>query len=336
MLPYDVADVAILGGGLSGVLAAGYLAHDHDRTVVMVEPGEPGAAFWTGGLKYLRTSNEFTALLGRLGLCADIRTVHGGALMYPDDVDETIFGATKYVLKRYPLANPRDTALLQRMHYRKTRGTMEGYTSESMNFGGAVGTAYDLNYKALVANCLYSTVVLKNKVAHISHAPEYTSIILDSGFALRARWVISTIPLPAYLSASGVAEAARPILRHRWLHIAHIKCEKPEALRPFNYVYTPTFHRAHRITATADGYDIEVNSDSRNGFEPQDVADAIEWLGVDKAAMMVVNTIPGHILPSDFRGWGPPSTHHLLGRFAAWEARATASDTPRRMADWGF
>lgn len=306
-------DVAILGGGLSGVLAAAWLRCNRpDYRVVLVEPGEPGAAFWAGGLKYLRTSAAFTDFLLETGLDFDVVRVRGG--VYDNGQIST-----------YPLSDRDQQEAVQRAHYLKTRGTHEGYTSDVMNFGGKTSTRYVLDYKALVRACLANPklTVVRAPVTRIGDA----FVIVDQ-VRLDARTIVSTLPLPLYLNMSGTPMESRPTLAHRWLHVFMAQ-GGTDALEGYDYVYTPTLPHVHRISRSEypDRFQVEVNSSDRASDLMTWITEAAEVIGYLGQEHPTVVKIPGHILPSDMNGWKPPDNHIMLGRYSAWQPRATADQT---------
>lgn len=319
----SACDIAVLGAGLSGVLAAGWLRVRYpNERVVIIEPGEPGAAFWSGGLKYLRPSQDFTDYLLEIGLPFDIHAVRGGVWM-----DGKIL--------RYPLDDRYAQDLVQREHYVKTRGTIEGYTTDVMNFGGKDQVRYTLDYRALVSASIRhrNHKIIQAHVKGIKLLSNRASeIITSDGEVVYARNVVSTLPLPLYLTLSDVPMEKRPTLAHRWLFVYHAEGD-PEALGDRDYVYTPQLPNVHRVskTTTAGMYHVEVNRAGRGQSPTDNIHQEVEPLlknAVPSGSYLApVTILPGHILPSDMAGWHPPSSHILLGRYAAWEPRSTADRT---------
>lgn len=319
----SVYDVAILGGGLTGCLAAGWISLQKPKwKIALIEPGELGAAFWSGGLKYLRVRPEFTDYLLELGLSFTIRQARGGVWWQGSAVD-------------YPRpGGDSENEAIQKAHYLKTRGTMDGYTSDVMNFGGG-GYQYVMDsYKELVRRSVdranITVYVGKvNSIRDFTHAEfgKFLDVVELAGAStskIHAPRIVSTIPRPMYIKLlEGVASL--PEHNHRWLHSIEVHASAA-ALGNYDYLYTPGLRNVHRISRTRDfnKFTFEVNSADRGysglgrWFEEMD-----SLMKTNVKAHAVHSIIPGHILPGSDNGWKPPQDHFLIGRYAAWEPRET-------------
>mgnify|MGYP005832894883 CR=1 FL=1 len=133
-------DVAIVGGGMGGCIAAAWLRTNFpDWSIVLLEPGELGAAFKSGGLKYLRWDDELADLIVNRGILVSKVEVMGGVLLPPSwgstwDVGQDVPAS---LIQPFPGALAKDDIeKLQRIHYKATRGTMDGFSEGVMNWGG--------------------------------------------------------------------------------------------------------------------------------------------------------------------------------------------------------
>lgn len=303
-------DYVIIGGGMSGAIAAGWLrAYKAGATVALIEPGPLGTSYAQGGLRYLRSTPAMVALLQELRVKANPVELGGGVLL-PGTVPRTIV----------PFPGDQHGPLLdiQRIHYLKTRGTMDGFTPGAMNFGGENQWGLDCSQPALVKRCVGDAAVIEARATRASGKYVWvgTSIIE----ARKA--VISTIPLPAYAKLLGLGAGESPTCAHRWLCVQRL--EVGDDMPPFSswsYTYTPWLRRVHRISPTSTTeIELEWNegnsSDVRRDF--LDIGVASEDVSTDDA-----RRIPGHLLPIEWGSWRPPDGVLLLGRYASWDARAT-------------
>jgi hypothetical protein len=300
-------DVVILGGGPVGVIAAGVLSELRPQwRVVLVEPGPLAASLDAGGLRYLRGSQPLQELVRALGVPFAAVPVRGGVLMpnqtvanYPDEFEGE------------------QLAEIQRKHYCRTRGTLDGFTADVMNFGGTPVPKLELDRALLVARATARTKVVKFAVTDID---EDGQVLLRNGFTVRAkRFVLSTIPLPGYAKLAATMRDNQPVCHNRWLVVGRHPTA-PESFQRYDYIYTPWLSGTHRLSRDKDGaWWSETSRGNR------DAAEAVA------SFMDQGKVLPGHLLHVDWNGGRLPPRHHLLGRFAAWEPRYTVDQTVQRV-----
>ena len=312
-------DTVIIGGGMGGVVAAAHLLAEGSPSVAIIDPGNLGASF-QGGLRYLRDNPAMRALLDRWGVLHASETVKGGILSpkgrvlpYPEGVGEHLEDA-------------------QRLHYLKTRGTLDGYTGREMNFGGG-GARLNCDLHRFIG-----------KVASCPRFTHYrTNAVLVSGPMVslgNRRWVegkriISTIPLPVLARLLQLEPHEAPTCPHRVLHVGSLPLHGGNAaLGHFDYTYTPWLKAIHRVHPAPRKGTLEVEWNSAKGEEEPEEAlsddlGRIGWAG----HTLDWRTLPGHLLPVEWGTWRPEAPLYLLGRFAQWDSRMTVDKVASTLAD---
>lgn len=324
-------NTVILGGGIAGILAA-YTLRDL-KPKLLEASGKLGGNFTAGGLKYLHGTYAMEQLLLELKIPFDHHVpegrIHTGDAIHPHP----------QWLRQAPAELARG---IQYEHWMKTRGTYVGFNDTCMNdplgeHHVALRCDHGLLLQRLIEECKLAGVEMFLGVGVVQvdrDGRDRNGVHGKQGADYQVTWnydqLITTLPLGVMHKLSPWANL--PDAHTTQLGILDVDDSKRAGNPPWDYMYTPRAPRITRITSTTDGFQLEfpLNSiDSRNYLG----SEAIHELLVDEASSMIsdaaltsvgaIRTIPGHLQPLSFApifpgNWLP------LGRFAEWDARATA------------
>ena len=302
-------DLLILGGGMSGMLAAA-TARCAEVNVGIVEPNGLGASFTGPGYRYLRWSEPLVRLLGLMGIQHEI-VVHKGGLLddtgtihaYPESLDMAALD------------------MVQRRHYNKTRGSMVGYSPGVMNFGGKNKRGIQVNVRDIVR-------WVEGHVDHYEDSAEHISGVVRTSrdVHISYRSLIVTIPLPVLAHILELDPQEAPVTKARALYAAVVEVDKDHPMLGFDFIYTPWLTAIHRVSKAGPKHlTVEWNAGEYSPNLDQRLIpdrDAAK-LKIDHQGSFT-NPQPGHLRPCLWGTWRPPKYTHLIGRFAEWEPRATA------------
>lgn len=327
--------VVILGGGISGLLAA-WVFREH-KPIVLEAGRALGGSFNSGGLKYIRHTEAFRRLLVELEVEATVYRPRGGLLLAGGFTmgGEYIRGTQLVDHVPYMSALPEETRLeLQRRHWERTRGTLAGFKATCMNDPTGEGDAEALhfNYTALVAGI---TEAVEKSGGEFRLGARVTDIIDPhrevwcdgpAGSHLAYDLLITTLPLGAMKNI--LAAADLPEGKVQTCTVGHISSGSlPRDLAEmgaakYNYIYTPfnrVFHRLSRDPENPERWQAEATG-------RPDLKDFQEALGYGARVPMMLTNLPGHLLPLDREPQWPAGIVPL-GRFAEWDTRSTAEKT---------
>jgi len=320
--------VAIVGGGMSGLVAAYVFQQYRDISVTIYEPGRPGVAFLAGGLKYIHRTDETVQMLHDHSVVFTNYTVRGGILLH---------GTVEQYPGCFSGMQPERSKRIQEDHWRKTRHTEPGdFSLRSMNDPEASGPRRALRcaLNELVDAMLADVHVRPEAIKRI----EPNRLIGRTGQPYGFHYAIVTIPLwiVRCMVDWHIPEA----------YAMKLNVVTAEPLRdPFarwDYVYTPYTPASliHRISPTENGYSCEFNGAWEEGATNDRVASDLNFLFPSGWVINdVKRNLSGHLLPLPERPkW--PDNIKPLGRFTRWEPRATTDATLRdahKLAqEWGW
>ena len=312
----------IIGGGMSGCLIALLLAayRKPGEDVAVIEPGQLGGSFSRGGFQYLRNSEGVRALLDHHHLPYTLRPMRGGILTHKGRV------------LAYPAGLGDRTAQAQRLHYRKTRGTLEGFEPGVMNFGGEGGEQVLVDLSRLLMAVERVATIYRAQVSVVSGPMACIG---------PRRWVeasgghlVSTLPLPLLARILQLDEEEAPRCRHETLNVARIPLTEDNApLGHYDYTYTPWLEAIHRVRPVNGASGVELELEWNAALDVEDDQDGVSLPNtpvtrdIDKLAgaldTLEVRTMPGHLHPVEWGTWRPEPPLRLAGRFAQWEPRMT-------------
>jgi hypothetical protein len=321
--------IAVVGGGMSGLIAAYVFQKHRNVSVTVYEPSRPAAEFLSGGLKYIHRTEDTVRLLHDHGVVFTNYTVRGGILLHGkvEQHPGCFLGMEAGRAKR-----------IQEDHWRKTRRTEPGdFSRRSMNDPEASGTRRGLRCspKDLVTAMAAETHIRSEAIVRIEH----NRLIGATGQPYGFHFAIVTVPLwivrrmvnwdvpEAYAVKLNVivAEPLRDPMFTKW-----------------DYVYTPytPANLIHRVSPSGDDYHCEFNGIWEEGATNDRVASDLNFLF---PSGWVINDVKrglnGHLLPIGGKlEW--PNNIRPLGRYACWDPRATTDVTLRdafKLAqEWGL
>lgn len=312
--------VVIIGGGMSGLIAA-HVANKHANVqTVILEPRNLGGDFLAGGLKYIHKTAPMIKLLDGLDIPWADYTVKGGILLrgevhdYPDCLDAM---------------SKDEAARVQADHYRKTRRMEIGsFGSRSMNDPGSGKSdqrALRCDPRALVDELARKVRVVKAGVQRIE--AKTNRVQLNDGSWHPFDKLIVTIPLWV---VHHIADFYVPEGLAMALNIVRF-APKKDPFTKWDYVYTPYTpgDAVHRLSAHEGGWDAEVNGDW-DVMEPKAMDDLAAMFPAGFRIQTIAKGLKGHLLslPDPVR-W--PDNIAPLGRFARWDPRDTTDATLEHM-----
>ena len=300
---------------MGGCIAAGWLKiNKPNLKVVVIEPATLGGAFKNSGLKYLRWDDHLASIVTQCGVAAVKQPVKGGVLVsappdapvawdYPGDMDERMVQS------------------LQEEHYSMTRGTMEGFTYDVMNFGGR--EQFKMVTTPMLCEALTADAqVIQSMISRIYPSDGSCYLKIGGGQMIEAGMTLWT-PHLAFL-ARMMDETS---IQTNALTLNVMVCEAmSEWWATHDYVYTSTCaKKVHRISATDPIGSVQAEWNGEGLSE--DVLSDLEAMDL-LPRMDTHKPLPGHLLPlsnkdkKTIKGW---ESHGIrpLGRFAEWDGRAT-------------
>jgi hypothetical protein len=300
--------IAVLGGGISGLVSAHSLKDIADVTVVSPELGGTWAS---GGLKVLKWHPWLEHLMLQLGvpffLCQIEGAVWWKKMLLPlSQVDETI----------------------QRAHYKRSRGTMEGFSLKCMNEKAGAERTIDFDYNRFVAASKAQLKWVKGKVIQVYDRGDIIHIDTTAGVGA-FDYVITTLPLWVMRN---VADFHLPVARYCKLFVAEVSTRQP--LPKYHYVYLPKGDGPHRISSARKDrsrWTMEVQSTHEpNAYGWTKLIKPVQELMPDARLGPKRATIPGHILPLK-EPLEYPERILSLGRFASWDSRETVDKSVEKV-----
>jgi hypothetical protein len=306
-------NLVILGGGISGLLAARAFRH-HRPTLIEASP-TLGGSYLSGGLKYIRATRNFEALLEALAVPWEHYRPQGGLLTpwwegAPQLLDHP--GAMQAM-------GSSERIKMQQSHWTRTRGTSLGFRETCMNdpMGEGNALALKVDHRLLMdrlsASALeHGNVLTGVKVEEISQEWVGTSVC-----SYPYTHLITTLPI--VLTRKLAPWLSLPIPTAKQLSVAFFTT-RPSVLPPaaelMDYVYTPGVPYVHRISRSAGSWQAEAAGDI-----PQSVIDSSVG-GISHARSLLM----GHLIPFDSEPQYPKNVAPL-GRFAEWDTRSEAEKT---------
>jgi FAD dependent oxidoreductase len=307
--------IVIVGGGIAGLVA--YWAFSRTKAQVKIlEPGQPGAEFLAGGLKYLNRTEPMVELLNDLALVFSNHAVNGGILLrgevhpYP------------FSLRNMP---PDEARTIQHAHYRKTRRTEPDRLAEkSMNDPDNNGSVRSLKtdlptfVRELALRASRRGDLIKDAAEVITH----DSVRGFSGAHYPFDAAIVTLPL--WISRKVVPWLDVPFAGALKLNVVQVNPLKDPYAR-WDYVYTPYTpdDLVHRFSPRASGYNVEFNGIWDDAVTNALLTNELNFLFPHGWALdSITKGLNGHLLPLE-REVNWKENVQPLGRFAQWDPRAT-------------
>jgi len=246
-----MTNVLIIGGGVSG-LVANYAFRQAGANVTVLEPGEPGGEFTSGGLKYIHKTDEVESLLDHLDVPYSVYTVRGGIFlrgqmyMYPEGLQAF---------------NARERIRIQSDHYKKTRRTEPdpAQVTKAMNDPAALGSrrALRCDFTEMIAE-LSDPVAANIVPAAAARLDHLRNVAFDSkGGIHQYDFCVVTIPL---WIVRRIAKFHVPEGAAMRLNAIEVSVRK-DPYAGFDYVYTPytPANIVHRFSPVGTRYSVECN-----------------------------------------------------------------------------
>ncbi len=304
-------NVLVIGGGLSGLLAA-YVLRRRVSSLAIVEATKTlGGDFLAGGLRYVHHTRNMEALLKRLKLPYSSYAVRGGLLLE---------GAVRPYPRCFEEMSPDRADRIRRDHYRKTRGLEPGgELAKAMNdpANNKPRRALKCCLRDLVSGLARGQEVIRGSVTRATEK----WVELKSGARYGYDWLVYTIPL---WCIKGLVDYPVPEALARRLNVVKI-APKVDAYARWDYVYTPytPHNHIHRISPDGGHYAVECNG----RLNQADFVSDLNFLFADGWSLVSLRQdLKGHLLPLEQRVTWPVNTA-ALGRYATWDPRATADVT---------
>lgn len=316
----------ILGGGISGLLAAH--AFRGRGTTLIERSAKLGGTYLDGGLKYIRATPAVKQLATLLGVPWRLKRQRGAVLMFGELLPHPGWMRS---------LKPEIRRAIQRAHWIKTRGNESGFQETCMNDPMGEGEALSIEMdhaafmEALVGRAIAfgTTFITGANVESVITRPDSMGLVQTATEGVF--WfdkLVNTLPL-------GVARRVfingkLPEAKAAPLTIVHAKSLPPWLYRldaaSFDYIYTPDWAMAHRLSRTKSGWDVEI---SGSWPEPDVVETNLEKMGSTS-----VTFAAGHLLqPEHPIVWSDEVL--ALGRFAEWNGRSTVEKSLDRLLAWG-
>lgn len=320
----DVKRVLIIGGGISGLIANYVFKQYRGVEVKVMEPGQPGGEFASGGLKYLHRTDEIVAMMSDLGVVFSNHSIRGGILLHGN-------------VEAYPrilTEMPKERADRIRLdHYRKTRRQEPGeFGSRAMNDPEDVGVrkALSCDIQELIRRLSGEVTFIKARLDRINDK----FVTTTGGGSHWFDFLVLTIPLWVIKQSANFNVPEGHAMR---LNVATVEVVKDRYAK-WDYVYTPytPSDAIHRVSSVGGGYQCEINGE----FEQLKLVSDLNFIFKDGWVLSSVKEgLKGHLLPLSERPIWP---EHVapIGRFAKWDPRSTAdvvADDARELAEsWGW
>lgn len=311
-------NVIILGGGIAGLLAS-YVFRKFKPLLLEGSP-KLGGNFMAGGLKYIRQTDAFTALLRDLDIPWETYKPIG--MLYVGGMWQEHPAWLKSL-------GPGQRETIQRAHWRRTRFTEEGFRGDCMNdpLGNGGDPALRCDHAELIARLGHVAMGANRANVRLNVRVEQvtTGTVRVDGVHIPYDLLIPAIPLASL--ARLAPWAGLPSL-HAWqLNIADFTAE--ERKPSWDYMYTPLLKLITRATWTSPGaFQVEVPGEAAllDDKSQTDLLDeAVDALSpfAGKLHLRSIRKIPGHLEPPRVPiEW--PTNWCPLGRFTQWEPRATS------------
>lgn len=323
--------IAIVGGGISGLIAA-WVAQRAGRDTIIVEASPKlGGNFNQGGLKYIRATPEMASLLMDLNIPFNHYMPLGALYM-----DGRVYSHPEWLNSREPGVK----AKIQRLHWHKTRGTAFDVAPTCMNDprGEASDLAIQCDHDLLIQRLIdFTDRVEKNTNLPVKRI-DGSTVYCDGATFFYDRLIL-TIPLPFISKIAPHARLPEPDMR--FTHVADfcfVDNRNEHLLKVggyglWDYLYTPFHDLISRVSRTKVGYQVEIPSCVSSGWSEDEVIKELEDMFQSNVAISRAGRIPGHIVPLKERIQWPK--HWLpLGRYAEWEQRQTTEKVLDRVAAW--
>lgn len=320
--------VVILGGGISGLLAAWALRRKQVDITIIERGGELGGNWAAGGLKYTKPTDSFCELLACAGIDQKIKHVKGRLHWdcYPQPHPEWLRSA-----------DPATQMYAKVLHWTKTRGWSAPAEMTTLNdFAGSRKPEMALDYnQGHLMSWLVSEVAGRSFVATKADVSVITdeTVEIATGEFFQYDMLISTIPLPVLVGLSPWWQwPALP--EPKKLNIVIFELQHPPSFYgiDWTYMYTPQSNHCSRISvyqsqAGQTELHVEIPETCLSEFARGQLGAEVSRLtGAFTLNLQpkAVRSIPGHIqMSADIVPW---PRLKLLGRYAEWNSRLVATD----------
>ena len=306
-----MSGIYIVGGGTSGLIA-NYVFRRKGFAPVVLEPGELGGEFLTGGLRYIHRTDAMVRMVEEFELPMSEYNVKGGIMLR---------GSVHPYPKHLSTLPPEQSSRIRIDHFRKTRRMEPGKFGErSMNDPATKSTrrrALRCDFEELIKELGSVADVKRFSLAEIDSRANRIRL-KDIGW-FNYDLLVLTIPLWVIRQ---MADFYVPHGMAMALNLVHVVPNK-DRYSKWDYVYTPytPSDAVHRFSPSDDGYTLEVNGDWDQ--RRTDTLDDLAFIFPDGFVVRGVRTgLKGHLLELDQKPeW--PSNVFPLGRFAEWNPRGT-------------
>jgi len=325
--------VVILGGGISGLIAAHVLKNKGGVDVTLIEAGDKlGGTFAAGGLKYLRATKDASDMLDALGIHYSFHLPRGA--IYIDGVakshPECLMGMSTL-----------DRLQIQTAHWKKTRKSLEGFRADCMNDPGSKHNWSARCDNAVVVAALAKQAEESCKVhtfARVRRVDAKSVTVHDRNVPYD--FLINTLPLPVLRKiVPFTVQSGIPDTSCNKLSIVDVSGIQTDMW--WDYLYTPLASTVSRITKTSPTTaQLEIPWGKPDAPKPLDTDDLMPLLSHRSDRDMFVQetlseprVLNGHLKPLP----GPlvlPKNWLMLGRFAEWDPRSTAEKSLTKMIQW--
>lgn len=328
--------IAILGAGVSGLAAATYLLRLVEDFEIDIYSKDIGGSYTSGGLKYIH-SNKFSNKFVRDFIGIDkfqIQKVIGSILV----------GGELELYPEYFHRHPKDGFLIQKGYWQKTRNTMTGFDTNSMNDPWSSG----VDLKIMIDGGL------ENMIGHMKFLVENNcNLITDEINVKKLKEIIKdydhviyTIPISILLELSEqISKSIKYVVsKNKNLHIGIVEDLPNEISNSiwYDYIYIPSNNfNAHRFSKSFRGdFHLEVNDHNyHNGWLNEDLLELSNYLDIDLSCgktKEVTIPIKGQIietasvnLTEALEDLFPKVIR--LGRYAEWNRRTTFDSVMKKI-----
>lgn len=303
--------VVIIGGGVSGLICSYAFRQHRDLDIQVLEARSIGGEFLVGGLKYIHRTDDMVRMFNELDVIFSNYAIRGGILLrgevlpYPNCLQSM---------------DKDNAARIQADHYRKTRRTEGGKLAKTaMN-----DPASTQPRKALRCHFpdMIKQLAIRTKVASATATKiEKDHVVIKGDKRIPYDYLVLTIPLWA------IKECVDFYVPHGLAMKLNLATVSPRRDRyaKWDYVYMPYTpdDAVHRISPLGGGYSVEVNGD----LDQLKLTSDLNFIFPEGWALERIRQgLKGHLLPLEQQPeW--PENIAPLGRFAKWDARATADVT---------
>lgn len=296
--------IAVLGGGIVGIVSAFLLSDDFD--VVVISP-ELGGTWRAGGLKILKWHPAIVELMSDLKVPVDVASIRGG-----------VWWNDKFV----PLESVSEK--IQQAHYRKTRGTLEGYTSTCMNAKAGEEAIIKFDFEKFVELAKREMLWATGRIVKVVSEPGGVEVRYALSATITSHnyfdYVINTLPLWVFRK---LVTPVMPQVEYQKLFTAEFKAEVNN-IHGCEYIYMPQGEGPHRLSV--------LNPDKNIWTAEAISTERPNWLSfrgdircILQGARLVRESDshqPGHLMPLSAK-LKYPARITPAGRFASWDTRET-------------